>query len=766
MYQRLSVSILLVLMAVAAATADFLVANAEEAGPAVERVAPPTYYMQDLDRYNQQVPDAYHLPWKEQPITRDTYMKWIEDSGHLSYAEGDGPTKHGVYGPRHFMPVLAKYVQTGDPKLGQACLTMLQYYDKWMREEVDKTGWHSNYMHEPTLIGLYARYLSQGGLLDPQKDQWFKDMILFMNRHIHVWGTAPDFWRGPMHRAQGEGIMKRIAATWYPDAPEAAEWKAYSEKVWGDFWPYRDNPANDTGYYYGTTFPLMLGAEILDMQEVFTDPEMRRTWERIMWEVTPDGAVCPYGAHGGWNSSDGQRVWMLELLAARTGDGRYRYVAHKLMNSMLYQQDRYLTHHILAGPGSTEQIAVAYLLADDTIRPVPPEPGSRLLYRKETLRLRNKEAAGRYLQDLDPRPDKANICCLLLVTDQEIPTKMVLRSGWNQGDFFALIDLFPRHDPLNVPGIIGLTRWGAPLTQTFSAKGSSDENRLAVEDVGGTAPLRFNTNPDLVDAYYQEVQVPDFTDLRRATFATVTVSDYQGFPILATREFLFIKNRFLVARDIPEFQEGFLAQVGPVWNTQNVGPQMGNTWANTFFSSPRASGVGLNTPPQDLLVYFTPQPNCRLQVVDRTAIDPRAGDVPAQLRYTFRGAVQAGQKLLFTQVYYPHAPSAKRTVGSSPGEVRPADLAGTAGADGIHILRDTVEATVLRFTLEPDREEWVVSNPGGGTVTAGALSTDARYLYLDTVKNEVKGVSAVQATFATLEGKDLFRQGERKDYEQ
>lgn len=206
--------------------------------------------------------------------------------------------------------------------------------------------------------------------------------------------------------------------------------------------------------------------------------------------------------------------------------------------------------------------------------------------------------------------------------------------------------------------------------------------------------------------------------------------------------------------------------MGPVWNTQNVGPQMGNTWANTFFSSPRASGVGLNTPPQDLLVYFTPQPNCRLQVVDRTAIDPRAGDVPAQLRYTFRGAVQAGQKLLFTQVYYPHAPSAKRTVGSSPGEVRPADLAGTAGADGIHILRDTVEATVLRFTLEPDREEWVVSNPGGGTVTAGALSTDARYLYLDTVKNEVKGVSAVQATFATLEGKDLFRQGERKDYEQ
>ena len=97
-----------------------------------------------------------------------------------------------------------------------------------------------------------------------------------------------------------------------------------------------------------------------------------------------------------------------------------------------------------------------------------------------------------------------------------MPAKMVLRSGWSQGDLFALVDLFPRHDPLNVTGIVGLTRWGAPLTQTFSAKGSSDENRLAVEDLGGTAPLRFNTDPNLSDAYYQQVEIPEFADLKGA----------------------------------------------------------------------------------------------------------------------------------------------------------------------------------------------------------------------------------------------------------
>ena len=764
MVRKLLALLSVALLAAGTFAADFTVSPGG-APPAVERLAPPTFYAQDLDRYNLPTPDAYHPAWREVPVTRDTYMKWLEDSGHLAYAEGTGPTTHSRYGPRHFMLVLAKYVQTGDPKWGQACLTMLHAYDQWLRAEVKANGWHSEYMFEPTMIGLYARYLAKGGLLDPQKDQWFKDMVLFDNRTVHVWGGPEDEWRGPMHRAQGEGVMKALAAAWYPDAPEAAEWKSYSGKVWQDFWAFRDNPANDTGYYYGTIFPIMLGSELLGRQEVFTDPEMRKTWERMMWEVTPDGEISPYGAASGWNSTCGERIFALELLAAKTGDGRYRFVAHKLMNYLLYEQDRYWSHHILAGPETTEEIALAYLLADDSIKPVPPDPASRILYRKETLRLNGKAAAAQYLQDLDPRPTKANIDCGLIVTNHIEPAKLVLRSGWNQGDFFALIDLFPRHDPLNVPGILGLTRWGAPLTQTFSAKGSSDENRLAVEDLGGSAPLRWNTDPNLADPYYQEVQIQDFHDLRAATFATVTVSNYQGFPILATREFLFLKNRFLVVRDLPEFQEGFLAQVGPVWNTQNVGPQLGDTWANTFLTAPRAQGVGLRTPPQDLLVYFTPRPGCRLQIVDRTAADPRAQDMPAQLRYVWRGVTTAGQKLLWTEIYYPHAPSQKKILSNAPGAVRPADLLGTAGADAVHVLLDTPEATVLSFTFDPGRTEWLVSNPSGQPVTAGGLSTDARYLYVDALSGQPRSVSAVAATFATVAGQDVFRQAERKDFE-
>ena len=33
-----------------------------------------------------------------------------------------------------------------------------------------------------------------------------RDMVLFLNRTMRVWGGQENFWRGPMHRAQGEAM--------------------------------------------------------------------------------------------------------------------------------------------------------------------------------------------------------------------------------------------------------------------------------------------------------------------------------------------------------------------------------------------------------------------------------------------------------------------------------------------------------------------------------------------------------------------------------
>ncbi|MGD0090300.1 MAG: hypothetical protein ABSE73_10305 [Planctomycetota bacterium] len=735
----------------------FLTTLAGEPLPNAERVGPATFFMPDLERYEV----AAHLrPERnavvpQDAVTRETYFRWLEASGHFKYA--DNADKHGQYGPRHLFPVLAKYVQSGERKYGEACVQMLKAFDAWLRADVAQNGWHSMFIDEPYGLGLYERYLSRGGLLDRNKDAWFREMVLFMARNLHVWGTKPIEWRGPMHRAQCEGVMKDLAARWFSDAPEATHWKEYAQTVYQDFWRFKDCPPNDTGYYFAIILPLAMRAELCGDDTYFTDPGMKPVWERLMLEVSPDGAVVPYGAHNGWDAHAAARLLLLEMVAAKTRDGRYRFAAHRLMNYLLYQQERFKMHHILDGPDSTERLALAYLLADDTVKPQQPDAGSCILYRKETLRMRQKSPS-KYLGPLDPSPDRNQICCGLICTDKVLPSKLVLRSGWNPGDFFALVDLFPRHDPLNAPGILGLTRWGSALTTTISAKGDSDENKLMIRDLSGKAQ-RKNSDPDLADPYYQELTVPVFHDSPSATFARVTLSNYQGLPATHTREFVFIKSGLLVCRDSAAFEAAFPAEAAVVFNTQNVGPRIGAHWAVTFLNGPIAASIPVKNPPVDLLVWFAPSANRRLEVVDRTASDPRTTSVPAQLRYVWKGEAQPGQPIAFTQVYRPQAAVYERTKTNAPGKPVPAD----ADPPRIEALVDTPAVSLLRLEGDGEEIEWVLCNSQGEQVSAGPFSSDARYASLRTAGQKVASYSVYDATFLRLGDQDVMRTAKREN---
>ncbi len=105
--------------------------------------------------------------------------------------------------------------------------------------------------------------------------------------------------------------------------------------------------------------------------------------------------------------------------------------------------------------------------------------------------------------------------------------------------------------------------------------------------------------------------------------------------VMYEREFVFVKNRFLASRETITFEESFKARIAPLWNTRNIGPQVGAHWANTFMGTLVANNgtVEMECPPVDLLVWFAPRPDCRLQVVDRLVEDARAIACSAQVRY-------------------------------------------------------------------------------------------------------------------------------------
>jgi hypothetical protein len=714
--------------------------------PAVERVAPATIYSAPVDRFRFGAygpgmvsnPEFYPIPGDV--VTRETYLRWMEEMDLFRLA--DTP-RLGASGPQRFLPVLVKYVQTGGRRYGESIVTMLKDWHRAMLEEVAAKGWTEQFIEEPCFIPLYRKHLIAGGLMTAD-EAWFRALWLDYCRNVHVWGSKPTEWRGGCHRSMPEALMKGLAANWYPDIPEAAHWRRYAELGFNDFWKNQEVQQNDTGYFPGPIFMLLAcGDQYLGDDRAATAPGMQRLWKRLTVEVTPDGAVNPYGPNGGWNSTAGFRLFALEHVAARTRNGEYRFAAHKVMNYLRSQSRAIRGDGFLREREVGQHVALAWLFADDSVQPVMPAAGSLWNRRMEAARVphTDKAVSERLFGQVDPDPQKGHLCCSWWLTGREFPDKLVLRSGWNPGDFFALVELHPTSVPYNAGSILGMNRFGAAFTQGVTSKGDSPENRLMVVDLEKKSRKRVHPDRLRFDEEWRPGKMPDiesevtfFEERDDATFARVRVKNVDGLPAVYEREFIFVKNGFLATRERITFEESFKARVSPIWNTRNIGSQVGAHWANTFMGSMVANNgqVEMPSPPADLLVWFAPRPDCRLQVVDRLAEDPRAIACGAQLRYLWEGTPKVGDRRFFTQVYYPHPPYRPSIHSNHAGaKADYADeLQATAHASGIQVVRDEVDVTVLRLEMTPGAVQWVVFNPGEREVEVAGRRTRKAYDHL------------------------------------
>jgi len=700
-----------------------------------ERIGAPTQFFVDSERYrfgyaDMNNPAFYPIP--NEVITRETYMQCLETMDLETLAShpnrGDGSLVA-------FMPVLAKYVQSGEKRWAEACVEMLKQYHTALKKRVEEDKWIWDFEWPAVLFPLYRQHLMEGNFMEANTP-WFKDLVLYYCRNLHVWAEEPIEWRGGCHRSMPEGTIKWLAATWYPDIPEAEHWARYGQLVFNDFWKVKDVPQNDTGYMMGPLLmPLFHGDRLLGDDRVYRDAGMQQIFTRIMMEVTSDGAVNPYGPNGGYNSTAHFRVSVLERIAAKTGDGRYRYVAHKLMNYLRYQakNENYF---------SSLHASLAYLFADDSITPVEPASGSIHTMRNEAMRVAHTDKAltEKLLGDADPRENRGHICCSWVMNDKKWPDKLIFRSGWNPGDFFCLVECHPTSFPANPGGIMGMNRYGAPFTQIVTSKGSSEENRLLIQDIDETSVRRLHPDKGRIDENWRMGSMPDirsevtqFEDTSEVTFAKVKVHNPDGLPVVYEREFIFVKNRFLATRELVTFESSFRARVSPIWNTQNIGPQLGNHWANTFMSAPVADNgrSSMKLPPVDLLVWFAPQEDCRLQVVDRMTFDARTTDCPAQLRYVWEGTPQKGDQKIFTQIYFPHMPYRNRSYNNNPGvqEAEKPTLQNTAYASGIEVIRDDSAASILKLAFEEGSSEYVVFNPTEQEILVGGRTVEKPWAY-------------------------------------
>jgi hypothetical protein len=685
------------------------------------------------------------------PITRKAYVDFV--IRELDPDSLIGNPDRGQYGPRHALPSLALYSLTGEKRYGEAVKKALKAYDAWVKEEIGKQGAHFSW-EGPYLCGFHVRELRKGGLLTEDDEKWIREMFIRLADNLNAWKPGDGLWRGSQHRSQGQAIARGLAAMWYPGCLKAEEWNEYFKTVWNDWWQYRDVGINDTGYFYGSFQRILCAADLMGLDEVFTDPDVQKfIWDRLLYEVTPDGAVVPYGAHGGWNSSVGDRIFALELASAHTKDGRYRWAAHRLMDYLMKHGSNLRNqHHIHAT--NIEAIALASVVCDDSVEPVQPDDASRVLYRKGVLRLTNAEVREKY-------PGYGGLDCNMDMSQEVMPHKVVLRSGWEPGDLFMLIEAFPRHDPLNPTAVLGLMRYGGAMAMMESEKFISRENAVRIQDLSGNATYmgkkEYQGTKELPTGYDgMEVTVKQFSDHKLASHVILNVTNYMGYEVEHEREVFFIKNRFAVVRDLTTFSDNFKCRMGPVWNTQHLDMHSNVSWLNTHFDRFYFQGANIyDNPRSDLLVYHLPKPDCRLEVEQRRELE-NAG---LSTRYAWEGEVSPGFRVQFSHLLLPHPP-----------ETLPDSL-----AEGVKVKRDEMNLVLLQLQIGEDQIEWILLNPEGKEFTSPepgsentdpfTFSTDARALYLDVQDGEVSRVLAVDARFLSVNDEDLLRRDKRSDFE-
>jgi hypothetical protein len=231
------------------------------------------------------------------------------------------------------------------------------------------------------------------------------------------------------------------------------------------------------------------------------------------------------------------------------------------------------------------------------------------------------------------------------------------------------------------------------------------------------------------------------------------VTHYQGYEVTQQREFLFVKNRFVLVRDETTFDDVFRAEVGPIWNTQHVGDVRGNNWINTWFSAHYFDNVLLfEEQPWDLLVWYAPRENTQLKVMPEKASDAQRRTRVFPTQYSWEGDVHPRQRVQFMTLLLPHAP------------MRDASKL----AEGITVLADRPGLAAVQV-VQVNRCEIAVLNPEGTTLelgeAPGRVCTDGRAVYVDLDGGTPRRVLVVQGTSLKVGAQEMLHLSTRTDYE-
>ncbi len=707
---------------------------------ASDAARPGTTYTADIP---QQI--AKREPWSENSaiprvggVTRDQYLQ-TADSFFLGvrrtadyWVKQPSPYPNMTANVDNAKWLATMYALRGDEGYAQLAARCLNHAHRLIVEpQTDQRNTQPSWL---TVVDLcfIERWLALSPSYTPAHRKQIREIVL---RAVPAF-PAQAVEYGAFNRAFHGAITGEALLRLMPDAPDAGKWREFKEQVWRYWWQFRDNDES-TDHYNALWFRYLL--DWVEMrgcrQEFWSDPGVKRLFERYLYQVFPMGAFPHYSDSCGWNVSWGHWVYLFESCAAHYGDGRYKWVAHRLYEYGVSRIEK-LESWSYTGSEAGWSLLNAYKVADDKIAERPRECDVAVLVRhKAVQRSEAERVATRQFFDLQP---------------EMAPDKLVFYGGSDRDALSMMVDVVgdAGHSHARRPTIVALADHQSVLLASlgYLERLPEEHNIPLVADYDGypydNTPYHIKSNNNLLK---EAIAV----DLGAAGYGRVRVENYQGYPATLVREIVFVKQGGVVVKDTLSSGQELKMRWGQVFRARNAGPDQGPNWINTY-TGPwmPLRGLGRGAPvytrwrnsPRDLLIYFLPDRHGRLELVDESGRDSTL-PLPLRVQYTLRQDSKPDTPLSSVSLLVPHAPGA----------------AGSLAA-GVRVLLSEPARTVVEFLDAEGTRNLVVLNASGRSLTLDGLETDARVACIRHSRGKVSAVSLYEGKELSLGGMVLAQQ--------
>ena len=511
------------------------------------------------------------------------------------------------------------------------------------------------------------------------------------------------------------------------------------------WWTYRQSYENSSGYEAHGLEMVMAAMDMVGESDRFKDPGMKALADRLLAQVTPDGAMPCYGDAMGYNSNPYSYIPLFEKWATAQQDGRYKWAAHRMFD-LFRQHEKDFMQWGNPVYDATYSLMEAYLAADETVKPVEPSPASVITYRKD-------------LHYLDQRTNGRNA----ELVDRDIPRQAVPAHRLEPRRRLRHGGVVQEHEspPTRTPPVWRPT---SPTVVSCSTRRLYLSRAPIFHNMMQAWETNHPPNPawslQVLEGARCEVTVPVFHTTRRASYAQVHVTDYLNGPTTLDRRVFFLGKRGMWLRDTLTAVKPFAGTIGPTYQFVGVYPERGDNWVNACQTSVPIPFLWkgpylmqLTNRPRDLLVYNLPREGAKL-VVDDVTYDKSLFqyDPPTFNNFTDRSLVPADGGL----------------EGRGNRHLRLAALAAQALADGAKLaegfkslLDEGPDRAVLQAPLADGSTMYVGINAEGKALQAGPISTDAKYFVVFVGPDKAVDYWAVDATKLEMEGQFTAQSGQR-----